>query len=549
MSFRSRGGAGCRIEQALLACFSPRASLSIRKVALSALAGWVLLLPVGGYARAADLAVQGGVEAASPPVQPSLKLGVRQALQEVLGRATSVLTQKLDIDLQTQQARLASHEFLPQTTLTGQFDRTDATAAGLNAGSSRSTSGAVSTSWKLRTGTTLLASVGRTVVQSAVPMSTVPQEGVPATASGTTRMGTTTSSIGLTHPLLRGAGRELVTLAERQAALGLVSAQEGFVQGMTDVVFSCISSYFAVEQARRNVSLALATSARTQEVRRVNDALLAAGRIARTELLQNDADSAQAEFSLTQARQAETVARRELLRLIRYDDDVDPDRVSLELSDSFSDYLSQWRPEEGPMLQAAMANRVDLQLARDSVASSRLSLIAARDGLRNQLDVYAKLDHVASGHSVSSPSVNRGVGVLLTIALDKSSQQFALASAQAALEKAELALAEQVRTVTAGTRDALVNISFSEQQLRMAQRAAELAKQRLADEVEKARAGRSSATDLSFAQDGLRQASSQEVQAQYAVFTAKLELQRVTGTLLEQWQVDSVVRAMIPPTP
>lgn len=72
---------------------------------------------------------------------------------------------------------------------------------------------------------------------------------------------------------------------------------------------------------------------------------------------------------------------------------------------------------------------------------------------------------------------------------------------------------------------------------------------RLEDEVEKARAGRSSATELTQAQDSLRDARSQEVQARYAIFTTQLDLQRVTGTFLERWGVAERTASMLPAEP
>ena len=129
------------------------------------------------------------------------------------------------------------------------------------------------------------------------------------------------------------------------------------------------------------------------------------------------------------------------------------------------------------------------------------------------------------------------VGVIFSVVLDKSSLRTAVDAAQVTLAKAELALAETERDAVSQTRDAIKAIDFAQVQLRLAQRTAELAAQRLDDEVEKARAGRSSATDLTQAQDSLRDARSQEVQARYAVFIARLALQRATGTVLEQWGV------------
>ncbi|WP_230586886.1 hypothetical protein, partial [Ralstonia solanacearum] len=40
----------------------------------------------------------------------------------------------------------------------------------------------------------------------------------------------------------------------------------------------------------------------------------------------------------------------------------------------------------------------------------------------------------------------------------------------------------------------------------------------------------------------------EEVQARFAIFTAQLELQRVSGTALEQWHVEAFAQDTLPPS-
>jgi outer membrane protein TolC len=130
--------------------------------------------------------------------------------------------------------------------------------------------------------------------------------------------------------------------------------------------------------------------------------------------------------------------------------------------------------------------------------------------------------------------------------LDKASQQAAVDASNASLTKAELTLAETERNAIAQTRDALKAIDFARAQYLLSTRTATLAVERLDAEVEKARAGRSSVIELTQAQDSLRDARSQELQARYAMFTSRLDLQRLTGTLLESWGVAERAAAMLP---
>lgn len=457
-------------------------------------------------------------------------LTIREAIDKVLANAVRAKTAHLDLGTQLKQAALGRRDFVPQAVLSGQSERSN---------QDRSASASLSSTWKMRTGASLSAAVGRSVVRS------------PSLADATRQTGTTTTqSLGLTQPLLRGAGTEVATVNERQSDLSSNGARRDFAQAMADLVFDTVSAYFALEQARRNVALARETIERLQKMRAVNDALLAAGRIPRTTLLQNDLDEAQATFSLAQAEQAETVAQRTLLRLLTSDAQ-DPDRARITLGDSFAGLAERPALDEREAMAIALERRSDVRSARDAVASARLSLVSARDALRDQLDVYAKVDRQRSTLPLAPPTTTNvpAVGVQFSMTLDKTALHTAADTAGAGVTKAELALAEAERNAIAETRDALKAIDFAQAQHRLAQRTAELAARRLDDEVEKTRAGRSSATELTQAQDALRDARSQEVQARYAIFTARLDLQRVTGTILEQWGVDGQVAAMQPPQP
>lgn len=495
----------------------------LRRCLLLLLSTRILITPTLGWAQGHG----------QPRIEHTVVLSVHRALNEVLRNATAGQIQRLDLQVLTAQAKLASRAFLPQGTLRAQLERAASDGSGTRTATRSATDG-IEGSWLLRSGTMLTASYGRSAIRSPSP-----------TVLGASTSSTVTlSSIGLVQPLLRGFGSEVATVGEQQALLGLSGAQQSFKQAMSDLVLACVALYFGVEQARRNVGLARAAVDRAVEMLEVNRSLLEAGRIARTALLQTEADRAQAEFGLAQARQAEAVAERQLMHVVGMKES-SLDGKLLELSDSFETYLTAPALDEGTVVQQALTRRVDLLSSRYNLESSRLALIAARDGLRNQLDLYVKVDHQTSVVAAPAATTSRAIGLSLTIPLDKSDRRVAADAAQVEVTKAELSVAETERTARAEIHDAIKAIEFSHRQYQLAKRAAELAGQRLADEVDKARVGRSSATDLSFAQDALRQAQSQEVQARYVIFTTQLELQRVTGTVLEQWQADGAVRDMM----
>jgi outer membrane protein TolC len=455
-----------------------------------------------------------------------LTIGVHEAIDRMLANAKAGGA-RMDLGDQLKLAAGARREFLPQVLLSAQSERT---------GEGSSSSSELQTTWRFRTGASLSASVGRSVMRGPVQ---------PATSGRTDRI--TTQSLELSQPLLRGSGVEAATIGERQADLAASSARRDFAEALANLVFDTVNAYFALEQARRNLDLAHETISRLGKMRAVNEALLAAGRIPRTTLSQNDLDAAQAKLALARAEQVEMVAKRTLLRLTA-DNLHDTDAAQIILRDSFAGHAAAAVPSEREAIAMALNRRGDVGRARDSVASARLRLASARDAARDQLDVYTKLDRQRSALPAAETTVST-VGLRFSIALDKTSWRDAVAAASLGLDKAELLLSEVERTVSAETRDALKAIDFAKAQQWLAQRTAELAERHLDDEVERTRAGRSSAIELAQAQDALRDARAQETQARYGVFTAQLDLQRATGTILERWGAAGQVETMQMSTP
>ena len=479
--------------------------------------------------------------AAADAQQPDWSaLRVQDVVRAALQQGASALSQGMDLRVQAAQATLPRRDFLPQSTLTMQAERSRATGGGSDGGS-RTGGATLATLLKLRNGASVSVSVARTRTQNSLDAA----GGGSATSTGVSaKTRATTQSLTFTQPLLRGAGVAVATANERLAEIGFSVARKSFVQSMSDIVLDCITAYFAVDQAHRSTELAQASLDRAAQLHAINDSLFAAGRIARTALLQNDADDAAAQLALAQARHAERLAKRRLVSLMGMNTP-DPDTVPVSPAESFSAYLDPVIPDEQATVQRGLAQRADVRIAQDNIDSAQLSLTVSRDSLRDQLDVYARVDNQSVNTVDRSSGMSQAVGVTYVLTLDKTSARVAASAAQVAVTKAELALAEAQRNATAEIRDAVRSLVFAIEQQRLAQRSADLTARRLADETEKARVGRSSATDLSFAQDSLRQANAQALQAQYAVLLAQLDVQRVTGTVLEAWHSTEIVDALL----
>lgn len=459
-------------------------------------------------------------------------LALSDALDATLSQSVAIKNQLMDLNLALRQFKVGKHQFLPQSTLESQVERSGASAGETSSGTT-SSSGSLASSWQLRNGLTLNASLGHTAskVLNSSQFDT----------TGNGRNSGATRSLGFSFPLLRGFGTNIVTLNERQNELALESARILFVEAATDVAYHLITAYFELEQARRNVKLARESIERLAQSRKVSDVLLEAGRIPRTIVLQNEVDESQGELVLAQALQAELVAKRELLRQMMVNDQP-PYLSDVVLSSSFSALLDTAAVHVDSAIELAVNGRSDVLLAQNGRASALLALDAARDNRRHELNLYGKVDQQRASATV--PAINRSVGLSMSVLLDTAQLDLAITSAQMAVEKLDTSFNELIRVARHEVQDAVANIEFARRQRQLAHLTAGLAEQRLSDELLKVRAGRSSSSDLTLAQDALRDARAQENQAEFAIFQAQLQFQKKAGIFLEKWRLDEVVRQL-----
>jgi outer membrane protein TolC len=456
----------------------------------------------------------------------TLEAAVRSALQG------SLAARNEQLDRLDEQARwvAARAEFEPKPALSSQARRhwvrglpgtTD--AAGVSAGAT----------WKLLPGTQLEARWVKDINRSQTDGTTRPLNRV----------------LEIVQPLLRGAGAA-ARLGLERARLDVAMGQHLRNLVLDDVMASVTLAYFDAVAAHQQVGLARRALERVLEAQAVNRSLLQAGRVAAVELLQSEADVAQAELELAQARHDALGSASALLQLLGPDlSGQRPENLALP-EDLPPEPAAPSAPDPAQALAEAQARRADLLLATAAIDAARMEVAQAVDDGRSTLNLGLRVQSSSGTASAGTegttpvPGTDRSIGLSWELPLDRGVLRLQHAQAQVNLQRAELLLEDAHRLVRADVDNALRELASARHQLDLTTATVELNRRKLDAETERLRAGKTSGFQLSGAQEELRAAESAQAQAAVAVRRAMLQLERSIGTLATRRQ--ALMQADVP---
>jgi outer membrane protein TolC len=466
------------------------------------------------------------------PANAAPPLTLSAALRSALESGSAARNQALDSLQQQAQWEAAQSEFSPKLSLSSNARRQ--WSRGLP-GASDEANVIAGMGWKLPRGTRIDASLSRELSQ----------------ASGTTTR-PVTRVLELTQPLLKGAGSAAGFDLE-QARLAEQIGQYQRNQALDDVFVVVSLAYFDAVLARQQVDLALQALERVAQAKAVNQALHQAGRLAQVELLQSDADLAQAELELEQARNGVLTADSALLQWLGPEWAQRPPG-DLILADTVTGTLpdAQAAPP-APALTAsladqhaqALAQRSDLQLALTAVQAAQVSVAQAANEGRATLDLALRVQSATASALNVSGGREHSISVAWSVPLDRSLLRLQHTQAQVGLRRAELALEDAQRQVRREVADASRELGFAQRQMGLSATTVALNRRKLDAETERLRAGKTSSFQLSAAQDALRAAEATQAQAALAVQRAQIQQARALGTLAAQRQ--ALMQAAAPP--
>ncbi|MCA1808690.1 MAG: TolC family protein [Lentisphaerae bacterium] len=352
----------------------------------------------------------------------------------------------------------------------------------------------------------------------------------------------------ITMPLLRGAGRHIVTEPLTQAEQDVVYALHNFERFRKTLAVRVATDYMAVLQQFDQVRNAednyqrLAVS--TDRVRRLAEA----GRLPRIQMDQALQDDLRALDRLTSAKQ--TYAGRldnfKITLGLPTDAQLELDRSELDRltadgpRDKVEDTDDQMERETRASIIKALANRLDLRTAQGRVFDAQRKTLVAADALRMGLTLSAG-GAVGESRGLSSADqpdarlrFDEGLytaGLGLDLPLERTAERNAWRNSLITLERATRDLQALEDQIKLDIRDALRARRQALASHRIQQQALAVAERRVASTELFLQAGRAQVRDILEAQEALVSARNSLTAALVNYRTAELQLLRDMGVL------------------
>ncbi|MHC4913865.1 MAG: TolC family protein [Planctomycetota bacterium] len=345
--------------------------------------------------------------------------------------------------------------------------------------------------------------------------------------------------LSVTQSLLRGMGLSANLAALKSARLDVLSSEyelRGFAEALVaDVEGTCWDYALAGREIKIVTdSLKLAEQQLAETGERVK-----VGKLAETELAAAQAEVAGRREALIEARSKLAKTRLTLIRLLCPGGRTDWDReVRLKYPPAVPKVKLD--PVE-KHVEVALRMRPDLNQARLALSRGELDVVATRNGLLPQLDLFVTLG--ATGYASSfgksvedldGDSYEARFGLRLDLPLGNRAARASHRRALLRLEEARQALTNMRQLVELDVRTAYIEVGRAREQISATAATRKAQEEALRAETAKFRVGKSTAFLVAQAQRDLLVSQIAEVRAVVSYLKALVDLHRLEGSLLER---------------
>ncbi len=347
-------------------------------------------------------------------------------------------------------------------------------------------------------------------------------------------------SVNVVQPLLSGFG-PAVTLAPLnnaydQEVINKLTLKNNIMQTITSV----ITAYRGLVEAKENLITAQLVLKGNEDVVTQNQALIKAGRMAPSDIVQAQAQVANQQVAIQQALNGVVQAEQQLLILLGMDPNT-PIDVPTDIQISKSNI-----PDVQKSITQALQNDPTYQSQAFSLNILKRNLVVAEDQNRWTLNVVANStvgNGIDGGPDAGINSLTNGrnlsnnVGVELSVPIDNVNLQQNIVNAKVAIEQAEIQYEATKKQITSNVISAIQNIAISIQQAQQSQQALTLSKQTLDIANAKQKYGKSSTFEVVSDARDYNNALLQETQSEIAYLNAITTYDQIVGTTLDTWHI------------
>lgn len=331
-------------------------------------------------------------------------------------------------------------------------------------------------------------------------------------------------SLTFRQPLLRNAGgvieRADVDMARLQEQINVL----GLRLTLSDTITNTIVAYRDVVQAQEQVKIQESALENAKRLLERDQALVEAGRTARVNLIQSEAQVASFEVDLVAARNNLEQNRLALVNIL----DIAPETPIIA-----TDRPAVTPPELNPgeLREFMFANQPQLQQTQLAQQRAELALLKAEDNRRWNLDLEARYGENRDRRS------DLRAGLVVSQELGDRSRESNFQRSQVDLQKAQNNRIETQESLEIELENRLQNVQLQYEQVQLAIQARQLAQRDLEIARELYRLGRGDIRDTIESQNRLVQAQNAELNAQIGYLNARSLLDRTIGNTLNTWGV------------
>lgn len=427
----------------------------------------------------------------SSPAQ-TVNMTMAEAVARALEFNRDLLNQRLDREVDKFSLELASDRYTPKYSISPSIAKNDNT---LN---SRL---ATTTSFRLRTGGQVSLSVNKYLTEGK-------------DSPGEIRLS-------FSHPLFKGAGRDIETVSEKKAWLAEKSSILSLREAVARLVIEVEQSYRDLLNAYQQIEINEVALQRAQDQMKVTNALIQTGRVARREEIRARSTIATRELSLARARNRLEQINFNFVRMVNLEGDtrvLPSDKLTVELRED----------DLVPEFNDVLEKRSDFQKAKMRVETAQIDLNVSRNNLLPNVSFGVDVNIQDGGPSDTS------VRIGATIPLNDRQPKLQHIRAKNELIKAERNLFKLRDSIIIELRQAVNSVEEGLFVLELAEGARELAEQNLTVERNKFGQGLSTSFEVTTLGDELVQAEQATIDAMSSYIGALTRLDQATGETLER---------------
>ncbi|MDH3998266.1 MAG: TolC family protein [Desulfuromonadales bacterium] len=361
------------------------------------------------------------------------------------------------------------------------------------------------------------------------------------TVNGDTTSGTDVNygwNVSLTQPLLKGGGFDVTSASVRSARLSELNNVLSLKTTLIDTLTTVITTYRDYVRALKELDISRQSFERGKELVEINKELIAAGRMAKIDIVQSEADVANREYSLLSSENGADAARLALVKAMGIDRkaqitpigtfDIEP--IPYELTQAKS---------------IAFENRPDYRSALLNMEDSQISLMLSKNDQLWDLSLtgdYGQNFIRPGGLGVNSDTDAWAVGLNLSIPIGDMTIYQSYLNAKTSQQQLDLSLTKLKDDIEIEVEDVLRDADMKMRQVKLAQLARELSEKKVEIETEKLKMGRSTNFQLVSFQNDLVNAQNNELNSIISYLNALTDIERTLGITLDRWGVALVER-------